>query len=240
MLSTKFTPQITTGSEETAMENMLAGSFKRLNTDYIDIYWIHNPFDVEKWTPYLIPLIQSGKIKSVGVSNHNLSQIKRVTEILGQAGVKLAAVQNHYSLLYRSSEEAGILEYCLENDIDFYAYMVLEQGVLTGKYSVDNPLPEGSGRAATYNANLPKLAALIDALAELGNKYNAKVADISTSWAINKGAVPIVGVTNEKYIASEERSQNIKLSEQEIEELERLAELTNVDTKGSWENSMLS
>lgn len=240
LLSTKFTPQIATGPEETAMENMLAGSFKRLNTDYIDIYWIHNPFDVEKWTPYLIPLIQSGKIKSVGVSNHNLSQIKRVTEILGQAGVKLAAVQNHYSLLYRSSEEAGILEYCLENDIDFYAYMVLEQGVLTGKYSVDNPLPEGSGRAATYNANLPKLAALIDALAQLGNKYDAKVADIATSWAINKGAVPIVGVTNEKYIASEERAQNIKLSEQEIAELERLATLTNIDTKGSWENSMLS
>ena len=72
---------------------------------HIDIYWIHNPADVEKWTPYLIPLVKSGKVKRIGVSNHNLAQIKRAEEILSKEGVHIFAVQNHYSLLYRSSRK---------------------------------------------------------------------------------------------------------------------------------------
>lgn len=59
-------------------------------------------------------------------ANHNLAQIKRAEDILSKESVHLSAVQNHYSLLYRSSEKAGILDYCKENGIDFWAYMVLE------------------------------------------------------------------------------------------------------------------
>lgn len=73
----------------------------------------------------MIPLAKSGQIKEIGVSNHNLAQIERAKEILAKEGLKVSAVQNHYSLLHRSSERAGILEYCKENDITFYAYMVL-------------------------------------------------------------------------------------------------------------------
>ena len=72
-----------------------------------------------------IPLVKSGKVRRVGVSNHNLAQIKRAEEILSGEGVHVSAVQNHYSLLYRSSEKACILDYCKENGIDFWAYMVL-------------------------------------------------------------------------------------------------------------------
>ncbi len=72
----------------------------------------------------LIPLLQSGKVKRVGVSNHNLAQIRRANEILNASGYSLSAVQNHYSLLYRASEEAGILDYCRQNNITFFAYMV--------------------------------------------------------------------------------------------------------------------
>lgn len=65
---------------------MLEASLGRLGVDAIDIYWIHNPLDVEKWTPGLIPLLQSGKVKRVGVSNHNLAQIRRANEILNASG----------------------------------------------------------------------------------------------------------------------------------------------------------
>ena len=140
-ISTKFTPQIANDSDN-AMQIMLDGSKERLHTDYIDIYWIHNPFDVEKWTPYIIPLAQSGQIRHIGVSNHNLAEIKRVQEILGADGLKISAVQNHFSLLHRSSEKGGILDYCKENDITFFAYMVLEQGALTEKYDEDHHFPE--------------------------------------------------------------------------------------------------
>lgn len=95
--------------------------------------------------PKLIPLAQSGQIKSIGVSNHNLAEIKRANEILGAAGLKVSAVQNHFSLLHRSSERARILDYCKENGITFYAYMVLEQG----RCPANTIPPTPSRRAAT-------------------------------------------------------------------------------------------
>lgn len=237
MLSTKFTPQIA-GSGGDAMEQMLAGSLERLQTDYIDLYWIHNPADVEKWTPGLIPLVQSGKVRRVGVSNHNLSQIQRAREILAAGGVELSAVQNHYSLLYRSSEEAGILDYCAKNGIDFFAYMVLEQGALTGHYTSANLLPAGSGRAITYNAALPKLEALYAAMAQIGSAHGAFIPEVATAWAINKGALPIIGVTKPRYIDSQARAAHVTLKPAELLLLERLASETGIDTKGSWEHPM--
>src|SRR5690554_3698002 len=92
-ISTKFTPQIASQSPD-AVEEMLNASLKRFDTEYIDMYWIHNPADVEKWTPALIPLVKSGKVKQVGVSNHNLSQIQRGQEILSAEGIHLSAIQN--------------------------------------------------------------------------------------------------------------------------------------------------
>lgn len=83
LISTKFTPQIA-GPGDDAMEKMLEGSLSRLHTDYVDIYWIHNPMDVERWTKDLIPLAKSGKIGKIGVSNHNLAEIKRAQEILAE------------------------------------------------------------------------------------------------------------------------------------------------------------
>lgn len=176
-LSTKFTPQIA-GNGETPVADMLESSLQRLGTDYIDLYWIHNPADVAKWTPQLIPLLQSGKIKHVGVSNHNIDEIKQANEILKSAGYRVEAVQNHFSLLYLSSEQAGILDYCKQNNIQFFAYMVLEQGALTGKYTQANPLPAGSDRATIYNGILPQLETLT---AEL-NKIGEAQVDTRGGW----------------------------------------------------------
>ncbi|MEU4339092.1 aldo/keto reductase, partial [Micromonospora lupini] len=68
---------------------MLEQSLDRLRTEYVDFYWIHNPADVARWTPQLIPLLQNGKIRQVGVSNHNLEQIALADEILGEAGFRV-------------------------------------------------------------------------------------------------------------------------------------------------------
>ncbi|WP_225419777.1 aldo/keto reductase [Levilactobacillus cerevisiae] len=237
-LSTKFTPQMAAGDSDHEVADMLAGSLKRLHTDYIDIYWIHNPGDVEKWTPQLIPLVKSGQIKRVGVSNHNLAQIKRANEILGEAGIQISAVQNHFSLLYRSSEEAGIIDYCREHDMTFFAYMVLEQGLLSGRYSVDNPLPADSMRGQIYNQVLPQVSALTAGLKEIGARQNASAAEVATAYAITKGTTPIIGVTKAKYIPSEAKAMGLTLSAAEISQLEDLAAAANVDTKGSWEAPM--
>lgn len=238
IISTKFTPQIASDSPD-AMQEMINGSKARLHTDVMDIYWIHNPFDVEKWTPDLIPLAKSGQIKEIGVSNHNLAQIKRANEILAKEGLKVSAVQNHYSLLHRSSERAGILEYCKENNITFYAYMVLEQGALTGKYTEANPFPAGTGRGDSYNPHLKELTALIHELKIIGTRFDASPAQIATAWAIAKGTLPIIGVTKVSQVEEALAASQIELTPEEISRLEKLGDETGVHTLREWEAEMI-
>lgn len=237
ILSTKFTPQI---ADETpsAMQNMLDGSLKRLHTDYIDVYWIHNPADVEKWTPELIPLFKSGQVKSVGVSNHNLKELKRANEILAKEGIRISAVQNHYSLLNRTSEQGGLLDYCKDNGITFYAYMVLEQGALTGRYDSAHPFPANCDRAIAYNSVLDKLETLIAKMKEIGNRYNATPAQIATAWAIAKGTLPIIGVTKVNHVEDALKAIDIKLTASDIAEIEILADSIGVSSIRGWEKSM--
>ena len=237
ILSTKFTPQIV-GSSPDAMQEMIDSSKERLHTDVIDVYWIHNPMDVEKWTPDLIPLVKSGQIKTIGVSNHNLVEIKRANEILAVEGLKISAVQNHYSLLHRSSERAGILDYCKENGITFYSYMVLEQGALTGQYSEENPFPDGSGRAEAYNPHLKELTVLIDELKIIGTRFDASPAQVATAWAIAKGTLPIIGVTKVRQVEEAAKAMRIELTVDEISRLERLGDETGVHTLREWEKEM--
>lgn len=237
IISTKFTPQIA-GDSPDAMQEMLNGSKARLHTDSIDVYWIHNPFDVEKWTPKLVPLAKSGQIQSIGLSNHNLSELKRAEEILGAEGLHVSAVQNHYSLLHRSSERAGILDYCQQKGMTFYSYMVLEQGALSGNYDQAHPFPEGSARAASYNKSLPELEALIKEMRSIAAAHDATVAQIATAWAIAKGTLPIIGVTKVKHVEDAAKAAQIDLASHEILRMEELGEKTKVTTLREWEKEM--
>ncbi|MFS7240864.1 aldo/keto reductase [Serratia proteamaculans] len=239
ILSTKFTPQIADKQSAMPVSDMLEESLGRLGVEEIDIYWIHNPSDVEKWTPDLIPLLQSGRVKQVGVSNHSLEQIKRANAILKPAGFSVSAVQNHYSLLYRTSEEAGILDYCHKNNINFFAYMVLEQGALSGRYNSQNPMPAGSGRAETYNNVLPQLEKLTTAMKTMGNARNASVAQVAIAWAIAKGTLPIIGATKVHHVLDAAGAVEIQLNAEEMVTLERLAQEAGVDTRGAWEKPMV-
>ncbi len=237
IISTKFTPQIA-GMYEDSMAKMAEASCQRLGIDVIDIYWIHNPMDVEKWTPELIPLLKAGKVKQVGVSNHDLSQIKRANEILQAEGFRVSAVQNHFSLLNRSSERAGILAYCKENDIKFFAYMVLEQGALSGKYDTKNPFPEGSDRARSYNPILAQLEELTAEMAKIGEVHGLSVAQVGTAWAISKGVLPIIGVTKVRHVEDAAKAAGVTLTAEEIYRLEELADKANVSTIREWEKKM--
>ncbi|BAQ24494.1 aldo/keto reductase [Streptococcus troglodytae] len=235
VISTKFTPGMQDDKAENPVEDMLDGSMKRLGTDYIDIYWIHNSADVERWTPYLAGLIKSGKVKRVGVSNHSLEQVKRVQEILAPSGVKISAVQNHFSLLYRSSIEDGLLDYCKENAIQFFSYMVLEQGALSGKYDENHLLPADSQRGQTYNPLFPALSDLLAELRSLAAKYDASPAQIATAWAIGRGTTPILGVTKVEQVEDAAKVASIALSAEEVAQLENLATASGVHTRGGWE-----
>lgn len=237
ILSTKFTPQCDDGSEE-PMLHMLEGSLKNLHVDSIDVWWIHNPMDVERYTPMLIPLAKKGMIKAIGVSNHSLAEIKRANEILGEAGLKVSAVQNHYSLLNRSSEDSGILNYCKENGITFYAYMVLEQGALAGKYDTAHPFPEGSARAETYNPMLSQIEKLTAVVKKIGDTHGISVAQTQTAWAIAKGTLPIVGVTKVHQVEDAAKAASVILTEEEIALMETTADELGLSTIRYWEKKM--
>ncbi|GAB2575221.1 aldo/keto reductase [Gracilibacillus alcaliphilus] len=118
MLSTKFLPTIL------HTRNALAKSFQkschRLKRKQIDIFWIHTANNVEKWTNELIPILEKKQIHMVGVSNHNLDQIKAAKDILDQAGFRLGEVQNHFSLIYKQDEQNGVLDYCLTEGIAYF------------------------------------------------------------------------------------------------------------------------
>lgn len=238
VISTKFTPQLAEMFEANEVTSMYENSAKILGVEDIDIFWIHNPVGAPEWTKKLVETAKEHDIKMIGVSNHNLAEIEEANEILKEAGLKLGAVQNHYSLLNRSSEDSGILEYCKENDIIFFSYMVLEQGALSGKYDTAHPFPEGSDRANAYGGSLAEIEELNKAIAEIAENHNAKVAQLPIAWAIAKGTLPIIGATKVHHVEDAADAVDIELSDDEIKTMEELADKANVNTIRIWEKEM--
>ena len=238
VISTKFTPQLAEMFEANEVTSMYENSAKILGVEDIDIFWIHNPVGAPDWTKKLVETAKEHDIKMIGVSNHNLAEIKEANEILKEAGLKLGAVQNHYSLLNRSSEDSGILEYCKENEIIFFSYMVLEQGALSGKYDTAHPFPEGSDRANAYGGSLAEIEELNKAIADIAENHDAKVAQLPIAWAIAKGTLPIIGATKVQHVEDAADAVNIELSDDEIKTMEELADKANVNTIRIWEKEM--
>ena len=234
LVSDKFTPQCANG-RSTAMADMIEMQLQLMDLDRFDIYWIHNVWDAPHWTEELAKYFEGkDNVPLLGVSNHNLAEIKQANEILKSHGLKLSAVQNHYSLINRSSEDSGILDYCRENDITFFAYMVLEQGALSGKYDTAHPMPAGSARAETYNPVLDKLEILNAELKKLAEKYGVGPAQIPVAWAIAKETLPIIGVTKENQVLDAVKAANIALTAEDATELEKVADSLNLNVIRFW------
>ena len=238
LISDKFTPQCADPTAESAVTALYETSAKLLGTDYMDFYWIHNPMDAPKWTEKLIPLAKSGKIGNIGLSNHSLAEIKEAAAILEKEGLKISAIQNHYSLLNRSSETSGILDYCKENGITFFAYMVLEQGALSGKYDTKHPFPEDSDRGRTYNPMLPELEKLNAALKEIADQHGVSVAQLPVAWAIAKGTLPIIGVTKVNQVEDAVQAASLELSQDEIRAMETMGDQAGLNVIRYWEKEM--
>ncbi len=238
LVSDKFTPQCANGTP-TAMADMIEMQLGLMELDRFDIYWIHNVWNAPHWTEELAKYFEGREnVPLLGVSNHNLAEIKEANEILRAHGLKLSAVQNHYSLLNRSSEDSGILDYCRENGIVFFSYMVLEQGALSGKYDTAHPMPAGSDRAATYNPMLPQIEKLNAELKTLADKYGVEMAQIPVAWAIAKGTLPIIGVTKVKHVEDAAKAAAITLTGDEIAHLEKVADTLGLNMIRFWEKEM--
>lgn len=239
LISAKFTPQCAPMFGSNPVRGMFETSDKLLNTQGVmDFYWVHNPVGAPRWIKEFIPLVKEGKIRHIGVSNHSLAEIKQANEILAKEGLKIEAVQNHYSLLNRSSESSGIMDYCKENGILFFSYMVLEQGALTGVFSKDHPFPLDSDRGRKYNPLLDKLEIINKALKEVTDNHDASISQIATAYVINKGTLPIIGATKVKHVEEAYKASEILLTNEEIECLEKVASELKINTIREWEKEM--
>ncbi len=239
LVSDKLTPQCLDASAADPVAAMHDMQLELMGLDRFDIYWVHNVSEAPRWTRALAEFFEGrDDAPVIGVSNHNLAEIKEADAILREHGLRLGAVQNHLSLVNRSSIDSGILDWCRENDVTFFSYMVLEQGALSGKYDTAHPMPEGSARAAAYNPVLDKLEVLNARLAEVAEAHGVGVAQVPVAWAIAKGTLPIVGVTKASHVADAAAAAAVELTDAEVAGLEELADTLGINAIRFWEKVM--
>ncbi|MEE1076895.1 MAG: aldo/keto reductase [Acutalibacteraceae bacterium] len=236
ILSTKYHPD--KKFKQGKLEQSLNNSLSRLGVDCVDLYWLHQPFCLEENITEAIVQLKNGKIKSLGLSNCTLAQAQTADKLLKEHGFSLSAVQNHYSLLSISTEQNNLISWCNKNDVLYFGYMILEQGALTGSYSSKQMFPMFSTRRMSFSkSKFIKIEPLLDYQKALAEKYSVKPAQIPIAWAISKGIIPIIGLTKPEYALSLSDGVKIQLTNDEINQLERLAKQSGVVCKGSWETN---
>lgn len=168
----------------------------------------------------MLEFVKRGWTRTVGVSNFGQKRMLRAYSTLAQHGIPLASNQVHYSLLSREVEKNGTLARCKELGIRLIAYCPLEKGLLTGKYSLENP-PPGVRDGSQTNELLKNLPPAIKLLNEIGQNHGGKsTAQVSLNWLICKGALPIPDAKNAKQAEQNAGGASWKLSEEEVAKLD--------------------
>ena len=178
----------------------LRRSLQRLGMERVDLYQVHWPFppvSIETWMEAMADAVEAGLVRAVGVSNYNVGQMRRAHVALARRGMPLASNQVEYSLLKRNPERTGLSEACRELGVTLIAHTPLAQGLLTGKYTPENP-PRGLVRRLRYRrGRLARIQPLIALLREIGQDHGGKTpAQVALNWVICKGGVPIPGAKN--------------------------------------------
>lgn len=231
-ISTKFFPD--KKFREGALEKSFHESMTRLNLKSADLFWIHKPNNLTKNLQEAVPLLRDGRIRSIGISNVSLKDIRTAEDILSREGLSLGAVQNHFSLL--RNDQQPLIDYCNSKGITYYAYMVLEQGALAGRYNVTRPFPLLSMRRLAFSkSKFRKIESLLKLMEQTALKYNIDKSQIPVLWVIAKGAVPIIGITKPVYAERLAEALQVDLTPEEIEQLTSEAAATGIRQQGSWE-----
>ena len=153
---------------------------------------------------------------------------------LQKHGLRLGAVQNHFSLL--RNDQQPIIDHCNSMGIQYYAYMVLEQGALAGRYNAKDHFPTFSMRNLIFpKSKFRKIEDLLDRMKALADKYGIDRSQIPILWVIAKGAIPIIGITKPAYAEKLDAALNVTLSDEEVRELTDEAKRTGIRQQGSWE-----
>ncbi len=215
------------GLKEQYILQAVEASLKRLQTDYIDLYLSHWP-DAE--TPYeetlgaFAKLKQQGKIRAIGCSNLDASQLQSSFDAAEKAGLpRYDVIQPEYNLYDRAPFEGPLADLCVKEDIGVITYFSLAAGFLSGKYrsKADTEGKARGGKAAGYldDKGLKILAALDTVAAETG----AKPAEIALAWLLRKKGVtaPIASATSLSQLDSLTKSATLALSDEAMALLDK-------------------
>ena len=201
-------------------------SLRQLGVDHIDLYQIHwsdpdTPF--AETGAALAAMVKEGLIRHVGVSNFSASQMSELSRAL-----PVETLQPPYAMLRREIE-ADVLPYCAEHDIGVLVYGALAHGLLTGTLGADPAFPEGDWRHGQPDFEgdaLRRNLEVVDRLRTFASERDCSISQLAVAWVLANPAVQcaIVGTRSGDHIAEAVRAADIRLSEHDLAQLDRILE----------------
>ncbi len=206
-------------------------SLKRMNLDYVDIFYSHRPdpeTPLEETMGALAHAVKQGKALYAGISNYPADQTQKAETILRDMGVPLLIHQPRYNMLNRWVEEDELLEVLKKRGVGSIAFSPLAQGLLTDKYLKD--IPENSRMAKPHG--FLKEEALTDQvrnqliqLNKLANKRNQSLAQMAIAWLLKDSRVTsvLIGASSVKQLNNNlEALKNTEFSKDELNAIEKV------------------
>jgi len=207
-------------------------SLRRLGTDRIDLYQLHEP---DPDTPIgdtlaaLDSLVRSGKVLQIGCSNFDAKQLAEAEEAVAPGAARFVSVQNEYSLLQREPE-AEVLSECERLGLAFIPYFPLMSGLLSGKYA-RGEAPSAGTRLATYSDEdvaehlTDRNLDAVDRLSGWAAEHGHTVLELAIGWLLARPAVAtvIAGASTPDQVRQNVASGTWELTPDEAREVERLA-----------------
>lgn len=205
------------------LKQQFENSLKRLQVDYIDLYYIHFPDDKTPKDKTVAALKDEGKIKAIGVSNFSLDQLKEANKD-GYVDV----IQLEYNLLHRENEE--IMAYAAENHITFVPYFPLASGILAGKYDENQTFDD---HRATRRDFQPKVfkdnVRRVNELTEIAEAHDTTIANIVLAFYLTRPALDVVipGAKRVEQVVENIDAVNVELTQDEIDKIDHLFPIEN-------------
>ena len=217
------------GGSRKYLISSLDQSLKRMDLDYVDIFYHHRPdpdTPLEETMNALTDIVKQGKALYIGLSNYNSKQLKEASKILKENGTPCLIHQFSYSILNRWSEQDNLHETHKEEGIGSIAFSPLAQGLLTNKY-IDG-IPEGSRAKKESSIFLnekditkEKIEKII-ALNEIAKKRNQSLAQMALAWVLRKDEVTtvLIGASKKEQIIDNVKIiEKLEFSDEELEKI---------------------
>ena len=208
------------------LRNSVAGSLKRLRTDYLDLYYIHWPnpeIPLEETMQEMVKIQKEGLIRHIGVSNFDASLLKAALAI-----GRVEAIQNEYSLLHRDIERE-LLPFCLENSIAVMSYSSLAKGILTGIFHHGGvKLKETDFRLSRRlfsPAHLAAEAELLEVMKKMADSRNISCGQLALAWLFHQKGLSsaLVGTQSEKHFLENINAVEFDLSAEDLAALDKVS-----------------